>query len=92
LGDSGAVSNSNVKNNNKNKNRKKTNMASSKRSSQAKFKINQWSTGMRMQRVPVVMLMVCLLSLCGCATTVNKSTAEKRQAVLDMKNEVLSNL
>jgi len=47
---------------------------------------------MRMQRVPVVMLMVCLLSLSGCATTANKSTAKKRQAVLDMKNEFLSDL
>lgn len=33
-----------------------------------------------------------VLSLAGCATTAGSSKAEKRQAVLDMKNEVLSDL
>jgi lipid-binding SYLF domain-containing protein len=45
-----------------------------------------------MYRITAFILMVLLLNLSGCATTGNKSTAEKRQAVLNMKNEVLSDL
>ena len=45
-----------------------------------------------MYRITALIFMVLLLNLSGCATTGNKSTAEKRQAVLNMKNEVLSDL
>lgn len=45
-----------------------------------------------MYRITALILMILLLNLSGCATTGNKSTAEKRQAVLNMKNEVLSDL
>ena len=45
-----------------------------------------------MYRITALILMVLFLSLSGCATTGNKSTAEKRQAVLNMKNEALSDL
>jgi lipid-binding SYLF domain-containing protein len=45
-----------------------------------------------MYRITALILMILLLNFSGCATTGNKSTAEKRQAVLNMKNEVLSDL
>ena len=45
-----------------------------------------------MYRVAVLVVIVVLFTLSGCATTGNKSVGEKRQAVLDMKNEVLSDL
>ena len=45
-----------------------------------------------MKRMAVLICMVLLLSISGCATTAGKSTAEKRQAVVNMKNEVLSDL
>lgn len=45
-----------------------------------------------MKRILVFFGIVLLLSVSGCATTVGKSTNEKRRAVLNMKNEVLSDL
>ena len=45
-----------------------------------------------MYRVVVFVLIVLLFTLSGCATTGNKSVGEKRQAVLNMKEEVLSDL
>jgi lipid-binding SYLF domain-containing protein len=45
-----------------------------------------------MNRVLALICVALLLSISGCATTGNKSKAEKRHAVLNMKNEVLSDL
>lgn len=45
-----------------------------------------------MNRLLALTCIVLLLSVTGCATTSGKTKAEKRQAVLDMKNEVLSDL
>lgn len=45
-----------------------------------------------MNRVLAVICIILVLSIEGCATTRGKTTAEKRQAVLAMKNEVLSDL
>ena len=45
-----------------------------------------------MKRISALIGMVLLLNISGCATTTGKSTVEKRQAVLNMKNEVLSDL
>lgn len=45
-----------------------------------------------MGRIIFIIFMILLLSLNGCATTGNKSTAEKRQAVQNMKSDVLSDL
>lgn len=45
-----------------------------------------------MPRFIFFILIVLLLGLNGCATTGKKSVAEKRQAVLNMKSDVLSDL
>lgn len=45
-----------------------------------------------MKRMPALIFTLSLLMLCGCAMTGSKSKLEKRQAVLTMKNEVLSDL
>jgi lipid-binding SYLF domain-containing protein len=45
-----------------------------------------------MNRILVLTCIIISLALAGCATTAGNSKTEKRQAVLDMKNEVLSDL
>ena len=45
-----------------------------------------------MHRIIFFVLIVLMLGLNGCATTSSKSVAEKRQAVLNMKSDVLSDL
>lgn len=45
-----------------------------------------------MNRKAAVILTILSLVIGGCATTGHKTTAEKRQAVLSMKNDVLSDL
>lgn len=65
-------------------------MVSTRMTAKRKFQIDIWRSGRH--RIPLVIMLVLLLSLGGCATTGNKSTAEKRQAVLNMKNEVLADL
>ena len=45
-----------------------------------------------MNRILIVICLMLFLSIEGCATTGVKTTNEKRQAVLAMKNEVLSDL
>lgn len=45
-----------------------------------------------MNRILLLTLTVLLVVMTGCATTAGKTKAEKRQAVLNMKNEVLSDL
>ncbi len=45
-----------------------------------------------MNRISPVICIILSLSIGGCATTGGKTSAEKRQSVLAMKNEVLSDL
>jgi len=45
-----------------------------------------------MNRILAVIYIILSLTIGGCATTGGKTTAEKRQSVLAMKNEVLSDL
>jgi lipid-binding SYLF domain-containing protein len=45
-----------------------------------------------MKRVSVFICIAALLFSAGCAATAGKSKAERRQTVLDMKNEVLADL
>lgn len=45
-----------------------------------------------MNRVSVVICIILLLGMGGCATTGGKTPDEKRQSILAMKNEVLSDL
>ncbi len=45
-----------------------------------------------MTRTVSLILMIILLSITGCATTGGNTKAEKRQAILKMKNDVLTDL
>lgn len=45
-----------------------------------------------MRKIAVWMCAVFLMMTCGCAMTGNKTGTEKRQAILQMKNEVLTDL
>jgi lipid-binding SYLF domain-containing protein len=45
-----------------------------------------------MKRIVALTCLVILLAITGCATTAGNSKAEKRQATLNMKNDVLSDL
>ncbi|APG28611.1 hypothetical protein A7E78_12605 [Syntrophotalea acetylenivorans] len=45
-----------------------------------------------MTRILVSLGIVLILSISGCATTAGNSKAEKRQAILNMKNDVLTDL
>jgi len=45
-----------------------------------------------MKQVSVIICIILSLSIWGCATTGSKTPAEKRQSILAMKNEVLSDL
>ena len=45
-----------------------------------------------MKRIVALTCIVILVAITGCATTAGSSKAEKRQAVLNMKNDVLSDL
>jgi lipid-binding SYLF domain-containing protein len=47
---------------------------------------------LNMNRALAVICIILSLSIGGCATTGGKTSAEKRQAILAMKNEVLSDL
>ena len=44
-----------------------------------------------MNRISAIICLILSLSIGGCATTGGKTSAEKRQSILYMKNEVLSN-
>ena len=45
-----------------------------------------------MNRLSAVCYILLLISITGCATTKGKTPADKRQSILEMKNEVLSEL
>jgi lipid-binding SYLF domain-containing protein len=47
---------------------------------------------LNMNRILAVICIILSLSIVGCATTGDKTSAEKRQSVLAMKNQVLSDL
>lgn len=45
-----------------------------------------------MSRTLTLIIVIALLSITGCATNAGNTNSEKRQAILDMKNDVLSEL
>jgi lipid-binding SYLF domain-containing protein len=48
--------------------------------------------GENMKRISALIFIALLLSISGCATTAGKSKIEKRRAVVNMKNDALSDL
>jgi hypothetical protein len=45
-----------------------------------------------MKKMYPIVLLLLALSISGCATTIGKTPAEKRKAILEMKNDVLTEL